>query len=370
MTLLTPTKTSLSEFYTAAAYSNTGLLLSPRSSRFCRTAKASAAACSPSAAFGGTSHQSAPVTAEDRSDHVGIKTRHPPSSPASSDVSLAAVTTPTKGSSGLRKECNLNRGSSATDNIPASLAASTFTPTASGSLMSQFQRQMALTPKRASPKDGRAATSAFSLLPLLNQVLEFGAQKSKITTYDRFIPNRDAMDSASSHFAGIKEPLDRQKPLDAEAIAYQEQLARACGVAIDQRILAYNVEPPGVERQDLRTTWNRPLRAPNVKLAKRRIPTMADKVLDAPGLIDDFYLSLLDWSSNNQLAIALDKSVYIWNADTGGVQEFCQTADDDFVTSLQWTADGSYLAIGTDNGDAQIWDLDSSSKIRTMRGAQ
>ncbi|EGF80379.1 hypothetical protein BATDEDRAFT_2171, partial [Batrachochytrium dendrobatidis JAM81] len=150
--------------------------------------------------------------------------------------------------------------------------------------------------------------------------------------------------------------------------AYQEQLAKACGIAIDQRILAFNIEPPGVERQDLRTTWNRPLRAPNVKLAKRRIPTIAEKVLDAPGLIDDFYLSLLDWSSKNQLAIALDKTVYIWNADTGSVQEFCQTADDNFITSLQWTADGSYLAVGTDNGDAQIWDLDSNSKIRTMRG--
>ncbi|KAH6581632.1 hypothetical protein BASA60_002338 [Batrachochytrium salamandrivorans] len=320
MTLLTPTKTSLSEFYTAAAYSNTGLLLSPRSSRFCRTAKASAAACSPSAAFGGTSHrlsgprhvsasisasvsasvsasisasvagrcstpykaESAPVTAEDRSDHVDIKTRHPPSSPASSDVSLAAVTTPTKGNSGLRKECNLNRGSSATDNIPASHGCIYFhadclwlshvaVSAADGS-----DSQTSLAQRWTRCHIGLFTASIAQPSPGVRR------SKSKITTYDRFIPNRDAMDSASSHFAGIKEPLDRQKPLDAEAIAYQEQLARACGVAIDQRILAYNVEPPGVERQDLRTTWNRPLRAPNVKLAKRRIPTMADKVLGRP----------------------------------------------------------------------------------------
>jgi cell division cycle protein 20 (cofactor of APC complex) len=39
-------------------------------------------------------------------------------------------------------------------------------------------------------------------------------------------------------------------------------------------------------------------------------------VLDAPDIVDDYYLNLLDWSSNNILAVALGSAVYLWNADT------------------------------------------------------
>jgi cell division cycle protein 20 (cofactor of APC complex) len=102
--------------------------------------------------------------------------------------------------------------------------------------------------------------------------------------------------------------------------------------------------------------------------AKRRIQTAPEKVLDAPGLLDDYYLNLLDWSSKNVLAIALDKNVYVWNADTGEVQEFCTTEDDNYVSSLQFTGDGSYLAVGTFLGETEIWDVGKSSKVRTMRG--
>jgi len=43
--------------------------------------------------------------------------------------------------------------------------------------------------------------------------------------------------------------------------------------------------------------------AANKNKTNRRIAKEAYKVLDAPGLQDDFYLNLLDWSSNNQIAI-------------------------------------------------------------------
>src|SRR5437879_5461038 len=103
------------------------------------------------------------------------------------------------------------------------------------------------------------------------------------------------MDMASAHF-NMKEPVEKFKTLDTDSLAYQKQMAEACGLALDKRILAFNVEPPSLDKQDLRTTWNRPLKPPNSRLAKRRIPTVPDKVLDAPGLSDDFYLNLLDWS--------------------------------------------------------------------------
>jgi cell division cycle 20-like protein 1 (cofactor of APC complex) len=44
------------------------------------------------------------------------------------------------------------------------------------------------------------------------------------------------------------------------------------------------------------------------------------KVLDAPSLQDDFYLNLVDWSSNNVLGVALGSSIYLWSACTSKVR--------------------------------------------------
>jgi cell division cycle 20-like protein 1 (cofactor of APC complex) len=46
----------------------------------------------------------------------------------------------------------------------------------------------------------------------------------------------------------------------------------------------------------------------------RRISKAPYKVLDAPDLQDDFYLNLVDWSSQNILAVGLGRAVYIWSA--------------------------------------------------------
>jgi hypothetical protein len=43
------------------------------------------------------------------------------------------------------------------------------------------------------------------------------------------------------------------------------------------------------------------------------------QVLDAPQLQDDFYLNLVDWSSQNVLAVGLGTCVYLWSACTSKV---------------------------------------------------
>ncbi|KAJ2158779.1 WD repeat-containing protein slp1 [Coemansia sp. RSA 552] len=189
------------------------------------------------------------------------------------------------------------------------------------------------------------------------------------TQYDRFIPNRGAMDMASSQFNIAR--ADSEAPLDGATIAYQEEIARACGVSINKRILTFKEEAPTSEKDDLRQVYSRPALKPNASAGtKRRILATPERVLDAPGLVDDYYLNLLDWSVGNMLAIGLDQSVYLWNASTGDVDSLCQLDDESYIASVKWTADGSYLAIGTSEGDVQIWDVESQSKIRTMSGHQ
>ena len=52
----------------------------------------------------------------------------------------------------------------------------------------------------------------------------------------------------------------------------------------------------------------------------RCIPQFPEKILDAPDLVDDYYLNLLDWGQeNNVLAVCLAQTVYLWNAVTGDI---------------------------------------------------
>ncbi|KAG6481283.1 hypothetical protein ZIOFF_057879 [Zingiber officinale] len=100
----------------------------------------------------------------------------------------------------------------------------------------------------------------------------------------------------------------------------------------------------------------------------RKIPKTPHKVLDAPSLQDDFYLNLVDWSSQNVLSVGLGTCVYLWSATTSKVTKLCDLGNRDGVCSIQWSKEGSYLAIGTSLGDVQIWDGTRCKMIRNMGG--
>jgi cell division cycle 20-like protein 1 (cofactor of APC complex) len=103
--------------------------------------------------------------------------------------------------------------------------------------------------------------------------------------------------------------------------------------------------------------------------APRKIPRSPFKVLDAPALQDDFYLNLVDWSSSNILAVGLGTSVYLWSACTSKVTKLCELApQQDSVCSVAWTQRGTYLGVGTNSGEVQIWDVAKCKLTRTMRG--
>ena len=115
------------------------------------------------------------------------------------------------------------------------------------------------------------------------------------------------------------------------------------------------------------------------KKAFRQIAQQPEKILDAPELLDDYYLNLLSWSSQNVLAVALGPAIYLWNASDGSIDALCDLADDpngdeeDYVCSLDWTADGKYLSVGTagsggNGGETQIWDVEAKKKLRSMDG--
>ncbi|RDA85040.1 hypothetical protein CP532_4569 [Ophiocordyceps camponoti-leonardi (nom. inval.)] len=228
-------------------------------------------------------------------------------------------------------------------------------------------------------------------------------QKSTKTTLsyggDRFIPNRGSSGNSGSSKMGLRNmsgenstilsaaaedaaaALDRLNINDDGAenyarpspntAAYQDSLADACGVNLSTRILEFKPAPPESSKPiDLRQQYNRPLKPAGASSAqlRRRIPTAPERVLDAPGLIDDYYLNLLDWSSENQVAVGLERNVYVWSANEGSVSCLSESPADTYVSSVKWAEDGYYMSIGLGTGEVQIWDVVKGIKVRSMYG--
>lgn len=65
-------------------------------------------------------------------------------------------------------------------------------------------------------------------------------------------------------------------------------------------------------------------------------------------------LNLIDWGFSNILAVALGTSVYLWNADTGAIDQLLDLEGADYVTSLSWVPNGNLLGVGTALGPVQV----------------
>ncbi|KIM77616.1 hypothetical protein PILCRDRAFT_615185 [Piloderma croceum F 1598] len=160
------------------------------------------------------------------------------------------------------------------------------------------------------------------------------------------------------------------------------RLAQAAGVPLNRRVLSYHEAPPtsssdptlALQREFARPLYARPSALPSstgaVTNKSRKIPTQPERVLDAPGMVDDFYLNLITWSCQNVLAVALAESTYIWRAETGTVSRVGEAPEGSYVSSVDFSNDGAYLGIGIGTGEVELWDVEAAQKLRTMSGHQ
>ena len=68
----------------------------------------------------------------------------------------------------------------------------------------------------------------------------------------------------------------------------------------------------------------------------RKINKAPFKILEAPNLMDDFYLNLVDWSSQNDLSVGLLNSVFVWSANKSKVSKLCEYSNETYVSSVIW----------------------------------
>jgi cell division cycle 20, cofactor of APC complex len=137
-----------------------------------------------------------------------------------------------------------------------------------------------------------------------------------------------------------------------------------------KRILAFQNKapaPPESHLNPLRVVYS--VKTPSsTKSGTRYIPTNPERILDAPDIVNDYYLNLLDWSRDNIVTVALGQSVYLWNAGTGNIEILFQNQANEQSCSLAWIQEGSILAVGNSSGSVELWDCNKMRRLRVMTG--
>jgi cell division cycle protein 20 (cofactor of APC complex) len=104
----------------------------------------------------------------------------------------------------------------------------------------------------------------------------------------------------------------------------------------------------------------------------RKVPSNPTRILDAPDIVDDYYLNLISWSKDNILAVALARSVYLWNASTGDIHHLVTVSGTDYITSVCWSpspGQTKMIAVGTQYHQVHLFDSESLTKLRTLSGS-
>ncbi|XP_059624973.1 cell division cycle 20.2, cofactor of APC complex-like [Cornus florida] len=205
-----------------------------------------------------------------------------------------------------------------------------------------------------------------SRCPLQEQFMQ---RRNARENLDRFIPNRSAMDFDYAHYMLTKGRKGKENPAvsSPSSEAYQKLLAETFNMN-RTRILAFkNKTPTPVEA--IPYHFSSSVHQSKPTKPRRYIPQTSERTLDAPDLVDDYYLNLLDWGSSNVLAIALGNTVYLWDASDGSTSELVTLDDENGpVTSVKWAPDGRHIAVGLNNSEVHLWDSTANRQLRTLRG--
>jgi len=204
-----------------------------------------------------------------------------------------------------------------------------------------------------------------------------GGNKTPTTAAsDRFIPNRSSTQFELGHhlLSGAAEDTEADPSMSPSKRDYQRAMNENLnGDALSTKIISYKNKAPNAPegyQNSLKVLYSQSSKTPGTcRKTVRHIPQVPERILDAPEILDDYYLNLLDWSSHNHLAVCLGGHVYLWNATSGDIQQLMEMeSSEEYVSSVAWVTEGNYLAIGTSNATIQLWDVEQQKRLRTMSG--
>jgi len=197
---------------------------------------------------------------------------------------------------------------------------------------------------------------------------------------DRFIANRANMDMASASFNLASNSSLLNGAASPSKLQYQQAMKANLMSGNGSKILSLKQAPPAAKfghQSDMTALFTQnkenSVRQWKSKKALRHIPNAPDRILDAPEMRPDFYLNLIEWSCQNIVAVALEQAVYLWDAGSGSISELpfeLDASGGDYVSSVSWVNDGSFLAIGTGSSKVQVWDVTKQKKVRTINSGE
>ncbi|XP_036602628.1 cell division cycle protein 20 homolog B [Trichosurus vulpecula] len=102
---------------------------------------------------------------------------------------------------------------------------------------------------------------------------------------------------------------------------------------------------------------------------KKHLVLQPEAKIHLTGLRDDYYLNILDWNSEGLLALALGSAVHIWNGESHKRMGSIDLSPwSNYVSSVSWIKEEACLAIGTSEGEIQLWDVVTNKKLRNIVG--
>jgi cell division cycle protein 20 (cofactor of APC complex) len=210
-------------------------------------------------------------------------------------------------------------------------------------------------------------------------------RENSSNSVDRFIPNRNDMDFDAINSALMNHINNENQaevtfngtPTTPTQNKYTKRVCSLKPRQFGDKLMSYSeTKKSGVNSPMSASRRSSILDYPDMSSSPqssnqgpRSLPTGPSRILDAPDLVDDYYLNLLSWSKHNIIAVALRNAVYLWNANDGGIEQLCALdGPDDCITSLNWSDKDNTLAIGTNTNVVELWDTSRGTRTRRLNG--
>lgn len=194
------------------------------------------------------------------------------------------------------------------------------------------------------------------------------SKKEKIT-FGRFIPTKISTDLYQmflQDFDGKKTDSSRSNSReDLKKQNYSKLLTRSVsGEEKERNLLQFN------ENKKPKTTAFLPMNQIDQEgdlISQRKISLHPYRKLEAPNLIDDFYLNVLDWSSTNLLALGLTNKIYTWSPFSNkSLFLWEMQRSNGYICSVAFHANGEQLAVADSLGEIAIYDFGKERIVLRM----
>ncbi|KAJ3925010.1 MAG: WD40 repeat-like protein [Lentinula lateritia] len=241
----------------------------------------------------------------------------------------------------------------------------------------------------------RIRSLATAALDVTNTPSKRHKTRYSIGSEDRFVPYRDQNnlwasysldENANKPSPSVRQPMRRWSLPDPETERADDLFKSVLRSELAGSPIAYHSlsrksqfenSPSRLDDPTDRSYQLSPLHPETSSLINKPRPEYRNvaktpfRILDAPGLSDDFYTNLIDWAPSGVIAVGLDKHVYLWTGDNHkGGAKLCTAFDSkDEYTSLAWMKSGSTLAAGTAQGHLEIYDTSTLRLIRRYKDA-